>query len=80
MASMKPTIRTYLDIDTYAKFKFIAEENKKSMSRELEQMILKKIWEYEQEHGEIQLEINTPIEMVKDIKKQIKKEIPYGDK
>lgn len=79
MASTLPKIVVRTDADTIIKIKHIAEKNQKSVSKEVERLILKHIWEYEKEHGEIQISQMNTKEVIEDIGKRIAGFPPYGD-
>lgn len=56
MPSTKPQLKTYTDQQTINKFSFIAKEENRTMSKQLEYLVKKAIKEYEQERGEIIIE------------------------
>lgn len=49
-----PQLKTYTTEENRQKFKYIAEQNKRNISKELEYLVEKHIQEYEAEHGKIQ--------------------------
>lgn len=55
MPSNKPKLMTYTDETTIKKFKFIANKDNRSMSKELEFIVKNLIENYEKEHGTIEL-------------------------
>lgn len=55
MPSKKPLLMTYTEQTIIDKFKEIAKAENRSMSKELEWIVIQKINEYEQEHGTITL-------------------------
>ncbi len=79
MASTLPKIVVRTDEETIIKAKFIAKQNKRSVSKEVERLLLKYIWEYEKEHGEIAIDWMSPQEIIEDINDRIKKNPPYGE-
>lgn len=79
MPSTLPVIRIRTDEDTVTKIKTIAKYNNRSVSKEIERLILKHIWEFEAKNGEITVDYMTPTEIVSDINDRIKKNPPYGD-
>lgn len=79
MPSTLPVIRIRTDEETAIKIKTIAKHNKRSTSKEIERLILKHIWEFEAEHGEIQIDWMDGKEILNDIKDRIQGNPPYGD-
>lgn len=79
MATKLPVIKANTKEDNIIKMKFIAEKNKRSVSKELEYIIEKHIAEFESKYGEIEIVRSTPKEIIEDIGKQILKKPPYGD-
>ena len=61
------------------KLGYIAEYEGRTKNRELEQMIKKRISDFEKEHGEIEIYTMSPNEIVEDVKERIKGNPPYGD-
>lgn len=59
--------------------KFIAEFNKRSLSKELEYIIEKHIAEFETEYGEINIDWMTAPEILEDLKARFLQYPPYGD-
>ena len=79
MASKLPIIKANTKEDNIVKMKTIAKFNKRSLAKELEYIIEKHIAEFEREHGEITVRLNSPKEFIEDIKDQIQGNPPYGD-
>lgn len=89
MASKLPVIKANTTQENIDKMKFIAEENKRSMAKELELIVEKHIKEYEKEHGEITLKSskeiwNEQMELIKNptkgiLKKSLNNGNRYGD-
>ncbi len=80
MPSTLPSIIVRTEPDTIVKIKTIAKYNKRSVSKEVERLILKHIWEFEQKNGEISVDWMNKKEIVEDWKDRIQKKPPYGDK
>lgn len=53
--SKKPVLMTYTEKETIEKFKIVAKNDSRTMSKELEYIVKEKIKEYEKENGEIKL-------------------------
>lgn len=51
--SKKPILMTYTEKQIIEKFKIVSQSENRSMSKELEWIVIQKIKEYEAEHGEI---------------------------
>lgn len=65
---------TYTDKKTIEKFKIVAKQENRTMSKELEHIIQEKIKKYEKENGEIIL----PQDIIKEVnekQKEIEKQI-----
>lgn len=74
MPSNLPVMKTRTTEENIDKMKFIAEYNKRSLSKELELIIEKHIKDFEKEHGEITFYYMSPKEMIEtNIKKIIEK-------
>lgn len=74
MPSNLPVMRTRTTEKNIDKMKFIAEYNKRSLSKELEMIIEKHIEDFEKEHGEITFYYMSPKEMIEtNIKKMTEK-------
>ncbi len=56
MPSVKPTFTLRLDPEIHRKIKYIADDNFRPLNSELTMLVLKRIEEYEAEHGEIEVE------------------------
>lgn len=56
MPSQKPQLKTYTDKETVKKFAYIAKEQNRTMSKQLEFLVKTEIKKYETERGEIQFE------------------------
>lgn len=56
MPSQKPQLKTYTDKETVKKFAYIAKEENRTMSKQLEYLVKLEIKKYEQEKGEIQID------------------------
>lgn len=79
MPSELPVIKVRTTDDNVLKIKTIAKYNKRSVSKEIENLMVKHIEEFENIHGEI-IPYTMPIpELIEDIKDRIKKNPPYGD-
>ena len=89
MASKLPVIKANTTQENIDKMKFIAEENKRRMAKELELIVEKHIKEFEKEHGEITLKSskeiwNEQMELIKNptkgiLKKSLNNGKRYGD-
>lgn len=79
MSSTLPSIKVRTEEDNIIKLKYIAKSNKRSLSKEVERLILKHIWEFEQKNGEIEIDWLSPKEIVEDVKDRITGNPPYGD-
>lgn len=55
MPTKKPQLKTYVDENTYQKFKLIASKENRSASNMLELLILDKIKTYEKNNGTINI-------------------------
>ena len=55
MPSQKPQLKTYVNNETYEKFKLIAKKENRSASNLLEFLILEKIEMYEKNNGTINI-------------------------
>lgn len=71
MPSKLPIIKANTQQDNIDKMKFIAEHNKRSLSKELELIIEQHIEEFEKEHGEITFYYMSPKEMINKIANKI---------
>ena len=60
MPSKKPVINFHTDQNIINKMKFIAEQNSRSLSKEVEFLCKLHIKNYETEHGEIKIEEEQP--------------------
>ena len=56
MPSSLPRLTLRLDEKTHYKIKYIADDNFRPLNSELTMLVLKRIAEYEAEHGEIEVE------------------------
>lgn len=56
MPTKKPQLKTYVDEETAKKFTIIAENNYRTVSKQLEFLVKKEIKKYESERGEIIIE------------------------
>ena len=75
MPSNLPVMRTRTTEKNIDKMKFIAEYNKRSLSKELVMIIEKHIEDFEKEHGEITFYYMSPKEMIEtNIKKMTEKQ------
>lgn len=91
MASRLPIIKANTKQENIDKMKFIAEQNKRSMAKELELIVEKHIKEYEKEHGEITLKsskeiwndqmelMNSKKNPIEKTTKSLKNGLEYGD-
>ena len=79
MPSDLPVIKVRTHEDNIVKIKTIAEYNNRSVSKEVEKLILDHIAEFEQKYGEITIGQMTPKEVAQDIRKRIMKNPPYGE-
>ncbi len=79
MPSNLPVIRVRTNEDTVIKIKYVAKYDKKSLSKEIESLIFKRIEEFESEHGEIKIEQMNLSEIAQDIQDRLTKKPPYGD-
>lgn len=79
MPSNLPVIRVRTNEDTVIKIKYVAKCDKKSLSKEIESLIFKRIEEFESEHGEIKIEQMNLSEIAQDIQDRLTKSPPYGD-
>lgn len=79
MPSQLPVIRIRTDEDTVVKIKTIAKHNNRSLSKEIERLILKHIWEFENKNGEIKIDWMTPQEILQDVNDRIEGNPPYGE-
>ena len=79
MGTKLPVIKANTKQDNISKMKYIAEVNKRSLSKELEYIIEKHIAEFEASNGEIKVDWMTPKEVVKDIKDRVMGNPPYGE-
>lgn len=77
MPSSLPVIKVRTNEDNVVKMKTIAKYNKRSVSKEIETLIENHINEFEKEHGEIEICMMTPPEIIEDVKDRIKKNPPY---
>lgn len=77
MPSDLPVIRVRTQSDNIIKMKTIAKFNNRSLSKEVEKLILDEIDRFEAEHGEIKIYQMSPEEIVRDIRDRIKKNPPY---
>ena len=55
MPSDKPVFTLRLDLDIMEKLRYIADDNFRPINSELKMMVLKRIAEYEAEHGPIKV-------------------------
>ena len=60
MPSKKPVINFHTDQDIINKMKFIADQNSRSLSKEVEYLCKTHIRDYEAEHGEIEIGEEQP--------------------
>ena len=89
MPSKKPIIHFNTDQWIIDKMKYIANENSRSLAKEVEFLCKKNIKEFEKEHGEIILKSskeiwNDQMELIKKpekgiLKKSLKNGLGYGD-
>lgn len=77
MPSDLPIIRVRTEADNIAKIKTIAKYNNRSVSKEMEKLMLDHIAEFEREHGKLEVETMTIEEIIKDIRDRILKNPPY---
>lgn len=59
MPTKKPQLKTYVKIDTFEKFKLIADKENRSVSNMLEILVLEKIENYEKSNGTIKIQSIT---------------------
>ena len=59
MGTNKPQLKTYVEPNDYKKFKIVSDADGRSISNMLEQLVKKYISEYEAEHGEIQIDLES---------------------
>lgn len=77
MPSDLPIIRVRTEADNITKIKTIAKYNNRSVSKEMEKLMLDHIAEFERKHGKIEIETMTIEEVVQDIRDRILKNPPY---
>lgn len=77
MPSDLPIIKVRTQNENIIKMKTIAKYNNRSLSKEVEKLILDYIDDFETEHGKIEICQMTPEEIAKDIRDRIKKNPPY---
>lgn len=77
MPSELPIIKVRTPNDNIIKMKTIAKYNNRSLSKEVEKLILDHIDDFEAKHGKIDICQMTPEEIVQDIRDRIKKNPPY---
>ena len=77
MPSDLPIIRVRTSHDNIIKIKAIAKFNNRSVSKEMEKLMLDHIEEFESKYGEIKIELMTIEEIIEDIKRRYKKLPPY---
>lgn len=77
MPSDLPIIKVRTQNENIIKMKTIAKYNNRSLSKEVEKLILDHIDDFETEHGKIEICQMTPEEIAKDIRDRIKKNPPY---
>lgn len=77
MPSDLPIIKVRTQSDNIVKIKTIAKYNNRSVSKEVEKLILDHIDEFEAKYGKIEICTMKPEEIVKDIRDRIKKNPPY---
>lgn len=58
MPTAKPQLKTYLEPQVAQKFTFIAKENCRTVSKQLEFLVIQEIKKYESKNGEIIIEWN----------------------
>lgn len=56
MPTAKPQLKTYLEPQVAKKFTFIAKENCRTVSKQLEFLVIQEIKKYESKNGEIIIE------------------------
>lgn len=77
MPSKLPIIKANTTQENIIKMKTIAKHNKRSVAKELENIIENHINEFEKKHGVIEIyQMNTQ-EIMEDIKDRIQKNPPY---
>ena len=59
MPSVKPKFTFRTDQEIIDKLRYIADDNFRTLNKELEMIAIKRISEYEKEHGQIQLHDNS---------------------
>lgn len=79
MPSKLPIIKANTSEENIIKMKTIARYNKRSLAKEIEYIIEKHISEFEKEHGEIEIYVMPPDEIIQDVKDRIQKKPPYGE-
>ena len=77
MPSNLPVIKVRTNDETIIKMKYIAKFKQKSLSKLVEELILKEIWKFETEHGEIKIDWMSPQEIIQDITDRISGNPPY---
>ena len=77
MPSDLPIIRVRTEADNIIKIKTVAKYNNRSVSKEMEKLMLDHIAEFEREHGKIEIEQMSIEEIVKDIRDRVQKKPPY---
>ena len=55
MPSTKPQVKAIVEQHEYEKFKYIAEQENRSVSNLIQTLVKEKIQNYEKEHGTIQI-------------------------
>lgn len=79
MPSDLPVIKVRTSEENVLKLKVIAKNNNRSVSKEVEELILNHICEYEKSHGDFSTYIMSPKEFAEDISNRIHRKPPYGD-
>lgn len=77
MPSDLPIIKVRTEADNIAKIKLIAKFNNRSLSKEMEKLMLDHITEFERKYGKIEVGYMTPEEWIQDIRDRILKNPPY---
>lgn len=77
MPSDLPVIKVRTNESNIVKMKTIAKYNKRSVSKEIESLIVKHIDNFEKEHGEIEIYTMSPTEIIEDVKDRIQGNPPY---
>lgn len=77
MPSTLPVIKVRTHEKNVVKIKTIAKYNKRSVSKEIEELIENHIEQFEKVHGEIEIYTMSPPEILEDVKDRIQKNPPY---